>query len=164
MFNKYTHILYNCALDQFEHLVLYTVEHTLDSPNEKTYWVHWFPIVKPTVNYDRLTIWIKRSASDADRQRKRFYHNAMFHNRKLCYFVCATPKLKLMESDFKVLNYLSMQLGAIDITQCITRLYSNFTLTADHLCCLFGESRGTSVVAITNDLDEIIFKDIDRVN
>lgn len=164
--NKYMHILYNCIYDTLDNTVVYTVQHAVGDPFKKTYWLHALPCVKTTVDYNNLSIHINvgnlpnRTSHSGDL----FYHNTVIHNRKWCYFIYSHPRSKKTTSDFQLMSHLSFQIGDLDVTHYLSRLYSDFHLTADHVCSVFKTNRGTSVVAITHDMDEIIFKDTDRVN
>ena len=168
--NKYTIMAYNAVADRMESVVLYTVEHRIDSPCRKTYTLAWMPHVRVTIDYNNLLdvgVGARWRSKDNTNPTGRFFHNCAIHKRALCYFIASVPGMKPL-SDYTQMQHIGMSVQdgdrSVDASHVMSRMYSCIPLTASRVCAFFGLPCEGDVHVIDSDCDEITFKGTDCVN
>jgi len=170
--NKCLHMMCDNVLDRADQIVLYTVQHSIDTPYKKTYMTRWVPFLGMTIDkraYIMVTftgIRVDQTTTNVvlDRRDRVFFHNCVVFKRSLCYFITVMPRMKPV-ADYRPLRLMTLRVGdLIDGAVFVSRIFSCIPLSANHVCTLFGVSTDNPVHVVTDEFEEITFKDTDRVN
>ena len=170
--NKCVHMMCDNVLDRADQMVLYTVKHSIDTPHKKTYMMRWVPFVGITIDknaYIMVTLTCIRVGHTATnvvwgRRDRVFFHNCVVFKRSLCYFITYMPRMKPV-ADYRPLRVMTLRVGdLVDAAAVVSRIFSCIPLSANHVCTLFGVSTDNPVHVVTDEFEEITFKDTDRVN
>ena len=156
--------------DTLNNTVLYSVAHDIVDPYTKVY-SHCLIPFYVHINYNTWYLNISHSHplfhSINRNSCTRFYHNCLIKDRTFKYVISDKPYKKLT-SDFKKLDYLSVDIeecdGCVKSFSYLDRVMTDIQLTADHLCTFAMMFLGSKVRCLNQELDEIVFKDTDIIH
>ena len=154
--NKYTTYISNKVLDLLDDIKLYDVVHDVVDPFTKTYSCILFPFMYFTLNH--ATYSFDLSCSCPEPIQNKFYESCIIHDRDISHYISKHKFIKIT-NDYKKLKYISISVSN-SIFHKLQTLYTDFELTANHICTILQMELGTKVLCTDDNLDEFTFKDI----
>lgn len=150
--------LINSFYKTFDKLVVLTILHDIDKPSLKTYNCILIPFLYFTVDKGIYQLDLSFSI---EYSKYNFFQSLIIYNNQMNWYVSKNP-IRKISSDFTKIHYLNIQINSVFLKN-ISSFYTDFKLSADHFCSIMKQEIGSEVVALTPDLDEITFKDIDII-
>lgn len=137
-------------------IIMYSVVHEVIDPYVKTYSCILFPYITLTFNSSTYKFLFNEQIKDNDLY---YYEYCIIHNNKFEYYISSKPLTKIT-NDYKLLKYISIEVDNKKLDN-LNVLYTDFNLSADHICSLLRKHLGSKVNCITYGLNELSFKDLE---
>ena len=146
-------------LRQCDNVRILTILHNCENPFEKSIYFPLVPLLQFTINF--LTYRVSINKVQLTSSPNIFYETYYIHDNNILQ-VISNHSFKKLTEDFYKINMLCVKSNN-KVLRNLNNLYTDFDLTAFHICCLLQQYTNSIVECVDNNLDEFTFKNTDLI-